>query len=205
MRVILTGVKAQIENLANEGHLKQLNEEMCKHFADRFPDELQSIENLLTNVYHRFRLQDNNKLIAQRQYSCPRKYREAWQTLPQQHLDAGRIRPSSSQYASPAFIIPKAELGWLLRWVNDYRELNANTILDNHPLPRVDDILADCTKGRIWAKIDMTNLFFQTRVHPDDIHLMAVTMPFGLYEWLVMPMGCRNAPATHQRRMYATL
>lgn len=47
----------------------------------------------------------------------------------------------------------------------------------------------------------MTNSFFQTRVHPDDIHLTAVRTPFGLYEWTVMPMGGTNAPATHQRRM----
>ncbi len=51
----------------------------------------------------------------------------------------------------------------------------------------------------------MTNCFFQTCVHPDDIHLTAVTTPFGLYEWLVMPMGCCNAPATHQRWMCAAL
>jgi Reverse transcriptase (RNA-dependent DNA polymerase) len=51
----------------------------------------------------------------------------------------------------------------------------------------------------------MTNSFFQTRVHPDDIHLTAVTTPFRLYEWLAMPMGLRNSPAIHQRRMTAAL
>lgn len=51
----------------------------------------------------------------------------------------------------------------------------------------------------------MTNLFFQTRVHPDDIKFTAVMTPFGLYEWVVMPMGCRNAPVTHQRRMNKVL
>lgn len=150
-------------------------------------------------------MKDPNKIIARRQYSCPRKYQEAWHTLLQQHLDAGRIRPSSSQYALLAFIIPKADLKVLPQWVNDYRELNANTIPDNHPLPHVDDILANCAKGKIWAKIDMMNAFFQTHVHLDDVHLTAVTTPFGLYEWLVMPMGCRNALATHQRRMCAAL
>ena len=67
-------------------------------------------------------------------------------------------------------------------WVNDYRELNANTMQDSFPLPHVDNILADCGKGKIFAKMDMTNSFFQTRVHPDDIHLTAVRTPWGLYE-----------------------
>ncbi len=74
-----------------------------------------------------------------------------------------------------------------------------------HPLPKISDILADCGKGKIWGKIDMTNSFFQTRVHPDDVKYMAVTTPFGLYEWLVMPQGCRNAPSTHQRCMFSAL
>jgi len=76
---------------------------------------------------------------------------------------------------------------------------------DNHPLPRQDDILNDCAKGKIWSCIDMTNSFFQTPMHPDDVHLTAVNTPFGLYEWLVMPMGPRNSPAIHQRRVTAAL
>lgn len=97
----------------------------------------------------RIMLKDASKTITTRTYSCPRKYHDAWKTLIQQHLDAGRIRPSSSQHASPAFIIPKADKTALPRWVNDYRQLNGNTIPDNYPLPRVDDILADCAKGKI--------------------------------------------------------
>jgi hypothetical protein len=118
-----------------------------------------------------------------------------------QHLDAGRICPSSSPHASAAFIVPKSDPTVLPHWVNNYWELNDNTVLDAHPLPCIDNILANCAKGRYWAKIDMTNSFFQTQVHPDDIHLTAVNTPFGLYEWVAMPMGLKNALAMHQRHV----
>ena len=95
---------------------------------------------------------------------------------------------ASSTFASPSFIIPKADPTALPRWVCDYRQLNANTIPDNFTLPRIDDTLADCAKGKIWATIDMTDSFFQTCMHPDDIHKTAITTPFGNYEWCVMPM-----------------
>ena len=49
--------------------------------------------------------------------------------------------------------------------------------------------------------MDMTNSFFQMRVHPNDIHLTAIRTPWGLYEWTVMPQGGCNAPAMHQRWM----
>jgi len=51
----------------------------------------------------------------------------------------------------------------------------------------------------------MTNSFFQTHVHPNDVHLTAVTTPLGLYKWLAMPMGLRNLLAIHQRLMTAAL
>jgi len=66
-----------------------------------------------------------------------------------------------------------------------------NTITDCHALPRINDILNGCTKGKIWAMIDMTNSFFQIRMHPDHIHLTVVNTPLGLYEWLVMSMGLK--------------
>ncbi|THH06299.1 hypothetical protein EW146_g9654 [Bondarzewia mesenterica] len=196
---------SRIQELVHADQLKELNQRMRQKFADRFPSDIPPTAQLPTDVYYRIKLKNPNMTIARRSYSCPRKYREAWSTLLDQHLAAGRIRPSSSEYCSPSFVIPKADPTVLPCWVNDYRIINANTVPDNHPLPRVDDILADCAKGKIWGKMDMTNSFFQTRVHPDDIHLTAVTTPFGLYEWTVMPMGGRNAPATHQRRMCAAL
>ena len=51
----------------------------------------------------------------------------------------------------------------------------------------------------------MTNSFFQTRIHPDNVPLTAVNTPWGLYEWLVMPMGIKNAPSIHQHRVTAAL
>jgi Reverse transcriptase (RNA-dependent DNA polymerase) len=150
-------------------------------------------------------LKDLSKTITTYTYSTPRKYKDAWGVLIRQHLDAGRIRPSNSAHTSPAFLVPKSDLTALPHWVNDYHCLNSNTVVDAHPLPRVDNILADCAKGKIWSKLDMTNSFFQTRVHLDDIHLTAMTTPFGLYEWLAMPMCLQNSPPIHQWRVTAAL
>lgn len=152
-------------------------------------------------MYHEFQLKDATKVIECRSYSTPRKFRDAWETLISEHVKAGRLHVSSSKHASPAFLVPKADPKALLHLVCDQRALNDNTEPDKYPLLRIEDILADCAKGKIWAKIDMTNAFFQTRMRLDQIPLTAIRTPLGLYEWTVMPMGCKNALATHQQRM----
>ena len=193
-------VKTQIVVLAHKDKLADLDKEFKNAFRDRFED-IPHTNRLSTNVYHRLTMKDAQAGITCQRYTTPRKYKDAWDTLIKEHLDAGRIRPSNSPYLSPAFMVPKADRTMLPRWVNDYRRINVNTVTNSYPLPRINDILADCVKGKIWGKIDMTNSFFQTRMHPDDIKYTVVMTPCGAFEWTVMPMGFKNAPSTHQRRM----
>ena len=185
---VVAAIRQRIEVLAAQKELEKLGIRIKYEFKDIF-SEIPHMNKLPTDIFCRIKLKDASKTVQTRTYSTPRKYREAWPTLIQQHLDAGRIHPSNSEHASPAFLVPKSDPTVLPRWVNNYWMLNANTVLDVHPLPHVDDILADCTKGKIWSKLDMTNSFFQTHVHRDDVHLTTVTTPLGFYEWLAMPMG----------------
>jgi Reverse transcriptase (RNA-dependent DNA polymerase) len=193
--------------LAFQEVLKAKDAQMKLKFADRFPTRLpDSTADVPSHMFHRIQLKDPNKVNNGKGYAAPKRYQESWKRLLDDHLKAGRIRPSSSEYTSPAFCVPKEiagvpDLTVDPHWVNDYRALNSNTIRDSFPLPRVDDILTDCGKGKVFGKMDMTNSFFQTRVHPDDIHLTAVRTLWGLYEWTVMPQGGCNAPATHQHWM----
>lgn len=201
---VVGAIRNRIATIAILDDLEQRGTSIRQDYADVFKP-IPHINRLPDQVHARIKLKDAEKIIKNRSYSTPRKFAEAWSTLIDDHLKSGRIRPSESSFASPAFLIPKADPTALPRWVNDYRQLNANTVTDSHPLPRVDDILTDCAKGSIWSTIDMTNAFFQTKMHPDDVHLTAVNTPLGLYEWLVMPMGLRNAPSIHQRRVTSAL
>jgi hypothetical protein len=139
----IAAIRQRIETLNAQEQLERLGHAVKDKYQDVFAP-IPHLDELPTDVYCRIKLKNAHQKIATRSYSTPRKYKEAWATLIQQHLDAGRIRPSNSPHASPAFLIPKADAIVLPRWVNDYRALNSNTVTDSHPLPRVDDILADC-------------------------------------------------------------
>lgn len=188
---------AHVSSLAKMEKLATLDTKVKAKFADQFPSELLHVTELPTMVYHQILMYPHSKISVSHHYSCTRKYQEAWKTLIDQHECAGQICPSSSEYASPSFIIPKADPTVLPRWVNNFHLINAATVPDNYLMSLISDILADCTKGHFWRKIDMMNSF-QTLVHPDNIRFTVTLTPFGLWEWVVMPMGLRNSPATHQ-------
>ena len=179
----IAAIKDRISSIISAEILVCKEALLKEEFKEIF-EPIPHVKQLPTDVQAQIKLIDPQKMIKSRSYPCPQKYRDARQTLIQQHLAAGFIKPSSSAHASPAFIISKVDLTVLPCWVNDYRQLNSNMIMDSHPIPRIDDILNDCTKGKIWATIDMTNAFFQTCMHPDNSHLTAVSTPFGLYIWV---------------------
>jgi hypothetical protein len=170
----IASIKNTIQCLASKQELGNLESKIKDEFNDIFKP-IPHIDRLPAHEPAHIHLKDPYKKISNRSYPCPQQYKEAFATLIQQRLDSGFIRPSSSSFASPSFITPKKDPKALPRWVCDYQQLNANTIPDNYPLPRISEILADCGKGKIWSTIDMTDSFFQTRIHPDDIHKTAVT------------------------------
>ncbi|SGY32227.1 BQ5605_C002g01336 [Microbotryum silenes-dioicae] len=197
------------EQQAEESQLRALEVAFRKEFSDRFPADIPPVSQYESKVRHRIALKPGMKTPPQPTYGTPMRWRAAWRRLLDEHLAAGRLRPSSSEYSSPAFIIPKKGMDTdpsiMPRWVNDYRILNAATVPDRTPLPLPDEILAVAARARFWSKIDMTNSFFQTKMAEEDIPKTAVATPWGLFEWVVMPMGLSNAPATHQRRVNKAL
>jgi len=118
-KCFLAAVRVCVEQLALAATLDKLDVEFKECFADRF-SELPHTDDLPKDIYHHVKLKDANQIVTCKGYGCLWKYKEAWGILIQQHLDAGRIRPSNSPYASLAFIIPKTDTTVLPRWVNDY-------------------------------------------------------------------------------------
>ena len=92
----------------------------------------------------------------------------------------------------------------------DYRDLNALTIDDSYPLPRLEVLLHRAADAKIFTKIDLASGFHQIAVAPETRPLTAFRLPeavqgSSLWQWTVMPFGLRNAPPTFQRAMAQAL
>ena len=118
-------------------------------------------------------------------------------------LQKGWIRPSSSPYGHPILFVRKKD--GTLRMCVDYRLLNRNTRLDRYPIPRIDAILDSLAKAKVFSLIDLRSGYHQVQIEPGHEFKTAFTSRWGLFEFVVMPFGLCNAPATFQRLMNTVL
>jgi transposase InsO family protein len=111
----------------------------------------------------------------------------------------GIIRRSKAPWASPLHVVPKPNGGW--RPCGDYRRLNDITVDDRYPLPHIQDFNSRLADSNIFSKIDLVRGYHQIPVAADSIPKTAIITPFGLWEFVCMPFGLKNAAQAFQRLM----
>ena len=111
-------------------------------------------------------------------------------------LAKGWIRESSSHAGAPILFAPKKD--GELRLCVDYRGLNKITKKNRYPLPLIGEILDRLSKAKVYTKLDLRNAYHRIRIREGDEWKTAFRTRYGHFEYLVLPFGLTNAPATFQ-------
>ena len=122
--------------------------------------------------------------------SCLREQLDSW-------LKDGVIAPAVSPWGSP--LVPVAKKDGTTRWAVDYRELNKYTLPDAYPTPCLSHIVESLAGSRVFSSLDAAQAFHNVPIEEDSQDATAFVCMYGLFKFLRMPFGLRNAGAVYCR------
>ena len=180
-------------------NLKDVERQRVKEFLNKnsklFARNLKELEktNLIT---HKIRTVPHEP-INKSPYRTSIKERAIIEKQIDEMLEAGIIRESKSPYAAPVVLVSKPDGSH--RFTVDYRGLNAVTIKDKYPIPRVDDLMAAFNGAKLFTTLDMASGYWQVPMAEEDIEKTAFVTHAGLFEYTVASFGLATVPETYQR------
>ena len=102
---------------------------------------------------HAIELTEDAKVSNCKVYPMSRSEQNELDASIDEHLLTGHIRPSKSPMASPCFFIKKKD--GKLRFVQDYRKLNAMTVKNRYPLPLIPELVEKLRGAKYFTKLDV--------------------------------------------------
>ncbi|PIO56570.1 reverse transcriptase, partial [Teladorsagia circumcincta] len=114
-------------------------------------------------------------------------------------LAAGRIVESDTPWLHNTVLVKKKDGS--LRVCLDFRPLNDITVPDHYPLPRIEDLLVRVAGKQFYTSFDLASGYMQLLLSPESQAKCGWATHRGIYQFVYLPFGLRNAGAYFCRAM----
>ena len=171
---------------------------------EQFPSLFQGLGKL--EQPYKIELQDDAKPYA---LSTPRRVAIPFLKSVEQELDRMESMGVITRVSQPTdwcagmVVVPKSS--GKVRICVDLTKLNESVRRERHPLPAVDQTLAQLAGAKLFSKLDANSGFWQIPLDPTSSLLTTFITPFGRYCFHRLPFGISSAPEHFQRRMSEAL
>jgi len=176
---------------------------LLKEYPDCFAWDYTEMPGLDRSIIeHRLPLKKGFRPFQQRARQMKAEILEEVKKEIEKMLKAGFIRPCRyAEWISSIVPVEKKDGRW--RVAIDFRDLNRATPKDEYPMPVAETLINAAAGHKVLSFMDGNAGYNQIFMAPEDIHKTAFRVPgsVGLFEYVVMTFGLKNAGATYQRAM----
>ena len=208
--------KVQLQDKDITTDIRQKFEEMCEEYGEAFSKNNEDIDR--TKLVKMDIDTGDSPPVSSRAYTLPLKHYEWVQREIESLERAGVITKSMSKWASPVVIVPKKSApreSPKRRLCVDFRKVNelqqevitagkTKGQISIHPLPKIDEMYVKLKGAKVFSTIGLRSGYHIT-LGKSSRAKTAFVMPFGKYEFLMVPFGLAQAPAYFQLLMNKVL
>jgi hypothetical protein len=151
-----------------------------------------------------FELKEDAEPHSQRHYPVPHLYKQTFKKELDRLVELGVLEPvQESEWGSPTFIVPKKDMK--IRFVSDFRRLNAKLKRKPYPLPRIGDTLQNLEGFQYATSLDMNMGYYHIVLSEKSADMCTIVTEFGKFRYKRLPMGVSCSPDIFQAKIYELL
>ena len=209
--------KVQLQDKDITTDIRQKFEELCDEYGEAFSKNNEDIGR--TKLVKIDIDTGDSPPVSSRPYTLPLKHYEWVQREIESLERAGVITKSMSKWASPIVVVPKKSApGEPLkrRLCVDFRKVNelqqevitagkTKGQISIHPLPKIDEMYVKLKGAKVFSTIDLRSGYHHIALGKSSRAKTTFVIPFGKYEFLMVPFGLAQAPAYFQLLMNKVL